>query len=169
MKHSPEPWMVGGLKGYTRQSIVPKTDEGTYASYCIAKSVRAEDADRIVAAVNACAGIPTEQLIDPHQCLLSMADFAVAELMQSMEYEGDDKDFMRFLYMVRGCIKNMAERTKPSPVLCVNCQTVIRKAEAIRWEEWKLAHPERYHGTMAGTNKTALLLDETNRNTPIRE
>jgi len=55
MKHTKEPWEVAEDKCYMQQ-IVNST------GLCIAKLIEEEDAERIVACVNACKGITTEAL-----------------------------------------------------------------------------------------------------------
>lgn len=71
MKHTPEPWRTGNVS----TTVVADSDDGLhitgatgpdaleyYGGNLIAESVSEENARRIVACVNACAGIPTEEL-----------------------------------------------------------------------------------------------------------
>jgi len=59
MTHSPEPWNAGKLGG-VQPVVMHPTSEGGFME--VARVLRNEDANRIVACVNACAGIETETL-----------------------------------------------------------------------------------------------------------
>lgn len=68
-KHTPEPWSAGVIKykGEWHFTAVPVGNEGKITALCGLAGANGEDesianARRIVACVNACAGIPTYQL-----------------------------------------------------------------------------------------------------------
>lgn len=71
--HSREPWRVGGIDGSSGCGPCIVSDHGVnpawgaddvfyYGGHLVADSVCLPDARRIVAAVNACDGIPTDEL-----------------------------------------------------------------------------------------------------------
>jgi hypothetical protein len=64
MSHSPEPWIAlksGGEPWEHR--VIQAADQGSVASMLgNTLAFREADAERIVAAINACRGIPTEEL-----------------------------------------------------------------------------------------------------------
>ena len=62
MSHSAEPWRVIGPPSQGKCEIV---NDEHYPNHGIAVGVTREDANRIVACVNALEGIPTEWLADP--------------------------------------------------------------------------------------------------------
>lgn len=65
MSHSPEPWEVTQDPIESRCSAIKARFEyepGEFASIWIAREVKLEDAERIVACANACRHIPTEVL-----------------------------------------------------------------------------------------------------------
>ena len=66
MSHSPEPWAVCGCDG-SKVCRIPTID---FKHDTVAVTQNPADAERIVACVNACKGIPTEALQDAGYALI---------------------------------------------------------------------------------------------------